>query len=147
MDISRRSFLGGALTVAATAVAGPVLGAIAVYPVLYGDGVHDDTVALNAFLNGDPVMIEGEVVKAGKTGYVNLTGGHFLMSGPLVLSGLRNKTIDGVRITTSSSLPAINLRPDCQDCALTNWWVELTSEQPYDHHQGVIQADWQVRAA
>lgn len=53
MNLSRRLFLGGLATVAAVA-ASPLR---PYTPVLWGDGVHDDAPALNAWIRGEPVRI------------------------------------------------------------------------------------------
>jgi len=79
---SRRGFMigAGALLFADPAVAYSKL------PVLWGDGVHDDTDALNALFNGKRVR-SGE---AGDTfrplfhdGWVALKGGHYAISGTI----------------------------------------------------------------
>lgn len=81
MDVSRRSFLGGALTVAAVAVAPKSLSAILpeAYPVLHGDAQHDDTAALNALFSGKPVLCEGEVLQQ-QGGTIRLHEGSFKVS-------------------------------------------------------------------
>lgn len=60
METDRRSFLKGLLTVAAVAVMPKP--ALADYPVLHGDGIHDDTAALQTMVNGGKIIIEGSVV-------------------------------------------------------------------------------------
>lgn len=57
---SRRTFLKGLLTVAAAAVI-PAK-ALDLYPILHGDGVHDDTAALQALFNGEKIIVDGHVV-------------------------------------------------------------------------------------
>ena len=82
MDVSRRKFLFGAgATLAATVVAVPVAEALSV-PTLWGDGVHDDTEALQAALDGKPVRIAGEsmILTEGR-----LNGGSYLISAPIVM--------------------------------------------------------------
>ena len=79
MEVSRRSFLGGALAlVAATQLPGK---AFASAPTLYGDGIHDDTAALNALLAGKPFRLAGNGVYAvNREGYIFLSGGMFRIS-------------------------------------------------------------------
>jgi len=89
MNLSRRSFLGGALTVAAVAVVNPgvagLLKPASEYPTLYGDGVHDDTLALNDLLAGKPVWCDGELIKdTGDT--IRLVGGVYRITSPVVIS-------------------------------------------------------------
>jgi len=73
VDISRRLFLSGALSVAAVAVVGPAMAAIHDYPVLYGDGKRDDTAALQALFDGLPVIADGVVIDP-MAGDVDLLG-------------------------------------------------------------------------
>lgn len=60
MNTDRRSFLKGLLTVAAVAVLPKP--ALAGYPILHGDGIHDDTAALQAMIDGKKVIIDGQVL-------------------------------------------------------------------------------------
>lgn len=84
MELSRRSFLGGVLCVAAVSVVPIVLGGVDL-PVLYGDGVHDDTVALRAALNGEPFIADGHIIKG--TQSVALSGGVYRLSDEIVVRG------------------------------------------------------------
>lgn len=58
MTLDRRTFLRGALVLTAAAAipasALKALEAISPLPTLCGDGIHDDTAALNALLAGEP---------------------------------------------------------------------------------------------
>lgn len=93
MLANRRAFLFGA---AGLLVAEPKL-LISKMPILYGDGIHDDTAALGALFDGRPVKIE----KTGDTfrplldnGTVALFGGSYLFSGQLPLLGKHPTLID-----------------------------------------------------
>src|SRR5690606_29440562 len=90
---TRRAFLGGALTIAAAAAAAlPKLPSLVSCPIIHGDGIHDDTDALNAFFRGDPVEIEGEVVYLGPGDTACLNGSKHLISDTLyVTNGRRVK--------------------------------------------------------
>lgn len=76
MDMSRRSFLRGALVVSASAVL-PLPALSAPYPILYGDGIHDDTDALNALFRGDTVICENEAITIKKGDAIHLNGGTY----------------------------------------------------------------------
>jgi hypothetical protein len=65
MDISRRSFLRGSLTVAAIAVIQPTI-ALADVPTIYGDGIHDDASGLQALIDDQPFRVDGSVVQASR---------------------------------------------------------------------------------
>ena len=77
MNVSRRSFLGGLLTVAAVAAVPSSLKLLDL-PLLTGDGVADDTDAIQAMIEGRPFRtIDGF---AGIAGQGTLRGARFLIS-------------------------------------------------------------------
>jgi len=93
--MTRRSFLK---LLGSSAV---VLGTISVNDIfkddrhiLYGDGIHDDTDALNAFLNGKEVLtIDGEVIQKqsfGDIGKVYLPHGTYRTSSAIVIENSFN---------------------------------------------------------
>lgn len=77
--MNRRSFLKGVFTVSAVAVV-PMCPSYAAIPILHGDGVSDDTAAIQAMVNGLPVMVEGEVVHCIGMDLAYLRGGRFLVT-------------------------------------------------------------------
>lgn len=50
-------------------------------PVLHGDGIHDDTIALRAALAGEPFLVDGVIIPG--TSSVSLIGGVYRITGPL----------------------------------------------------------------
>lgn len=68
MDLSRRSFLRGALAAPAVVAAASLMPVRAIerllIPRLWGDGVHDDTAALQAVLDGRPYWYGGLLMRA-----------------------------------------------------------------------------------
>lgn len=83
MNLSRRSFLGGALALMAAPV---VAKYIPILPRLVGDGHHDDTAGLNALFAGEPVDIVRDVARVfdeSPFGSVRLIGGIFRITGPV----------------------------------------------------------------
>lgn len=117
LDISRRSFLRGALVVSAASVL-PVLPAFAEdIPTLYGDGVHDDTLALNALLNREKVRVDGEIVQV-TDNFVQLRGGTYAVSG---------LTIPDMHLIGSSSLSNTTIIRRFKDADAETWvdyaWV------------------------
>lgn len=86
MELNRRSFLGGALALAAATKLPSA--AFASAPVIYGDGVHDDTAGLQAALDGKPFRVVGRgayVVQ--KEGHIYIGQGSFRLSDTLRLRG------------------------------------------------------------
>lgn len=64
MNISRRLFLGGFLSiVGASAYTGPILAAKPI-PKIYADGDRDDTDGLVAFFSGEPFTVDGQNITA-----------------------------------------------------------------------------------
>lgn len=108
MDISRRSFLGGAIAATVVAVS-PAL-ALANLPVIYGDGIHDDWAGLTAFFNGKPFVIEGEGFTASEG---RLFGGRFLLSQTLHI-GPGNFTVNNCGFRFEASNNAISIAKDSQ---------------------------------
>jgi hypothetical protein len=96
LDVSRRSFLRGALTVAAVAVVSPKLSLVSPHPylVLYGDGVEDDAPALNAMLSGKPFVVEGKIIDNSGNHRVNLLNGCHAI-GSTIYPSATNVTISG----------------------------------------------------
>ena len=77
--MNRRNFLRGCLAVTALAIVQvPDLHA---YPILYGDGVHDDTEALQALLDLKPYVCEGKLIEGQTRAVIN--GGVFKTSATL----------------------------------------------------------------
>lgn len=72
MNLSRRAFLRGTIGTAAVVAAAPRLLAV---PHIWGDGVHDDTEALNTFLRGEPVTAADGIEIAPSTGRIVLRNG------------------------------------------------------------------------
>ena len=110
-ELSRRSFLRGALTVTAIAVAPKIL-TIPAVPILYGDGVHDDTNALQTLFNGETVSIEGEFFKVSSGVF---KGGKFLISDAINIPG-GGWNIDYIHLIRSPSFPPDRYTLRLVDC-------------------------------
>jgi len=80
--MSRRAFVGTTVAVAAAAAL-PLQSLRAAVP-LYGDGVHDDTDALQALFDGHPVRpMQAGMVARNENGTVRLLNGSFQMREPI----------------------------------------------------------------
>lgn len=79
INLSRRSFLGGALSVAVIASVPAGISASPEIPRIYGNGRHDDAPGLQALIDGKPFICENDIVfSAGNDVYI--VGGYFLLS-------------------------------------------------------------------
>jgi hypothetical protein len=97
IEVSRRFFLGGALAVAGASSLPSRL--LAAAPVIYGDGIHDDTAGLQAALAGRPFQVA-------KNGLV------FRRGGTLFLSQGNFKLSDTLRITDRVRIVSVGNRYD-----------------------------------
>lgn len=86
MDLNRRFFLGGALAVAGSAFV-PLVGFSKPQLRLWGDGVHDDTEALNALFAGEDVACETAGIVRSADRWVGLNGAKFSISRTVSLRG------------------------------------------------------------
>ncbi len=87
VDLTRRSFLGGLLAVTAVAIVKPPK--FNNYPVLYMDGERDDAPALQAMLDCEPYIVEGELI-TGQT-KAHISGGEYRIGSTLNIN--RDSTI------------------------------------------------------
>jgi hypothetical protein len=92
MNLTRRSFMGSAIVVTALAIVPPIFKQaytkrwLGNYPTLYGDNVHDDTVALQALIDGKPVIsASGEFLYQTRGSEVLIPNGMFKITKPLVI--------------------------------------------------------------
>lgn len=89
--MNRRHFLKISLGLAAATAVGPIVreqvkrGYMQSPFVLYGDGYHDDTEALQALINGKPVLFNGRILKA-ESNTVYLPAGTFNISENFILN-------------------------------------------------------------
>lgn len=85
VDISRRFFLGGALSVAAASVIPlQAIGHIAPVPRIYADLVNDDWEGLQALCDGKPFVCQDSLIRLlGQDDFVDISNGRFLISKPL----------------------------------------------------------------
>jgi hypothetical protein len=86
MDVSRRSFLRGALAVTAVAVSQPSL-VLASVPTIHGDGIHDDHAGLQALIDGKPFRVADEAGAAFQASSGIIQSGTFAIGETLRLRG------------------------------------------------------------
>lgn len=86
MNLGRRSFLRGVLTVAVLSAVEPIVRLARSVPRILGDGVHDDAPGLNALFRGHPVDIVGDCARIIRGRGVVLQNGLFRTCSTLVLS-------------------------------------------------------------
>lgn len=82
--MNRRSFLRGLIAAPAIVAAGSLMPIRSIerflLPTLWGDGVHDDSAAIQALIDGKPYIKNGLVV-----GSSLLNGGHYLLNKTIIL--------------------------------------------------------------
>jgi hypothetical protein len=87
---TRRGFLGAVLALAAAPAIVKASSLMPIYVpklVLWGDGVTDDSAALQAFIGGSPIIYNGSILRA-LDGHIRLPAGEFLLaSAPLQING------------------------------------------------------------
>lgn len=89
VNLTRRGFVAVTALVAAMAVAGP--GRAFAAPRLYGDGIHDDTDALEHLLNGGKVTaVASRMTAEVDRGTIRLLNAKFRTSRPLRMSSKLN---------------------------------------------------------
>lgn len=62
MDMNRRFFLGGAISLIAASTFVPSVSAMMNLPTIYGDGKNDDTAGLGALFRNEPVTFKKEMI-------------------------------------------------------------------------------------
>lgn len=85
MDVSRRSFLRGAMALTAVTIAQPSM-VLASVPTIYGDGIHDDHAGLQALIDGKPFRVQNEA-SAFQASSGIIRGGTFAIGDTLVIRG------------------------------------------------------------
>lgn len=105
MEMTRRGLFrfGAAAVLTAVVASAPV--AIAA-PILWGDGEHDDTEALQAALDGKPVTVAGERIRILEGAFV---GGVFAVSRTIVVADKQNWVLSDVTILATEEYASDNL--------------------------------------
>jgi hypothetical protein len=112
-DLTRRSFLGGALAVAGASVV-PVSALFATVPRIVGDGIYDDWAGLQAALNGEPFIADDMVVRDATT--VFLKSGAYRLTHKLVIDNKVSLIGEGIPVK-QDSMPWLIADHD-EDCAI-----------------------------
>jgi len=80
VDISRRFFLGGAISLVAAVTFKPSVSAMMNLPTIYGDGKTDDTAGLGALFRSEPVTFKKEQIGIDKHEGLTFHKGSFVIS-------------------------------------------------------------------
>lgn len=129
MELTRRSFLGGAVAVATVAAVAPVF-PVSPLPILYGDGKHDDTLALQALLDKQPVIdgTSSEVIVVGEHGHVFIQGGVYLVSDTLHIRAENIYLIEGLVLCNHDKDWMLEVHPTALYCRITQCIFKSFSE-------------------
>jgi hypothetical protein len=133
MEVSRRSFLGGALALTAAAQLPSAL--YASVPLIYGDGVHDDTAGLQAALDGKPFKVVGKgVYIVDHKGFIHLQDGAFKLTDTL---HIRRSNVSVMRCafdaTETKGKCVLRVHPSGEGCRLFNCHIK----GPKNPHFGI----------
>lgn len=109
IETSRRSFLRGALIVAAASVLpAQAIAFVAPVPVIVGDGIHDDWAGLQAAFDGNPFRCEKDFVRVGAHDAIHVDGGHFYISDTLLV---KDRAVVWITRNTFDGGPELEGRP------------------------------------
>jgi hypothetical protein len=105
--MNRRGLLGSILAAAAAPMlvqAGVLMPVKAERLILWGDGIHDDTAALQALFDGGTTDMRSTARIASRAGRLSIERGSFLLSAPLVIQR-PNVHIAGCMFRSKKQLP------------------------------------------
>lgn len=136
MDVSRRRFFQIAAGAAIAPVAAKIVNPLV--PVLWGDGIHDDTSALQALLDGEVVEFANPSIANGAGWFgdtFRMPSGFFKISHTLKIGHKSKCEYNGNHsfLFTTDSQYVFELLDGCTDVAFTNWninadrdfWAEI----------------------
>lgn len=133
MTMDRRTFLRGALIITAAAALpkGALKALIRPLPVLYGDGVGDDTDALTALFNGKPFRTADGFAGTALNG--ELRNGNFLLTRTLVIDNPDGRIMmqDNRFTCTSDFEPILDVKSAGTMSMITgNWFAHPAHQGP-----------------
>ena len=130
MEMTRRGFIAAMLAAAAApAIVRPesLMRIVTLRPLdapiltLFGDGITDDTAALQALASGGSVLFRGNPLRADAGGSVVLPSSAFLLSATLTISDSYPLIIDSCMITfTHTDGPVFDFSGSGSGSAITN---------------------------
>lgn len=80
VELSRRFFLGGAISLIAAKTFVPSVSAMSNLPTIYGDGKSDDTAGLGALFRREPVTFKKEMIGVDSHEGLTFHKGHFVVT-------------------------------------------------------------------
>lgn len=86
MQISRRFFLGSAISLVAAQTFVPSVSAMINLPTIYGDGKTDDSYGLGALFRNEPVIFKKDQLAIDSHGGITFHRGEFLITQPVRIS-------------------------------------------------------------
>lgn len=115
MNLSRRGFLGAMLAAAAAPAivkSDSLMRVVVPRPVLltlWGDGVRDDSQALQALVDGQAVMYQGREFRPGGDGVVHFPAGTFAVGSAVALASGAKLFGNGVQLRALHKGPMLDL--------------------------------------
>lgn len=107
VELSRRSFLGGSITVLAAVTFVPkpsIAGLFGNTPTIWGDGFHDDTAGIGALLRSEPVISPKELIGIESNGGIIFHHGTYLINQTIEIPEEANLTIERMWLRAGKDL-------------------------------------------
>ena len=102
-------------------------------PVIYGDGIHDDTAGLQAAFNGQDFVCHKDLVSvSGDT--VHLSGGTFLISKTIEVGGTRSLRATHIALKTVpefSDALVMNFSEGARDCSIEHLTLDTSQSASF----------------
>lgn len=99
VNLNRRFFLGGAISLVAAQTFIPSVAAMSNMPTIYGDGIKADAFGLAALFRNDPVIFDKDKIAVEKHGGITFHSGQYLIDSTVEVPKDLNVEFDGMRVS------------------------------------------------
>ncbi len=102
--ISRRFFLGGAISLASVVTFEPAVSSVGNFPTIYGDGIRDDAPGLRALFNNEPVIFPTDKIAVDSHSGITFHYGEFRIDDTVVAPDGINLVIENETVFNGTRL-------------------------------------------